>query len=94
MLAFLILASLCDLASLSSSFDSTIAADSLQLNFVEIALSCKVSFFLQDFYPFEKHILWQNCFLKKLSFLRNNINFLKNLFAGKPDLKLQISNPE
>ena len=94
MLPFLMLASLCDLASLASSFDSTIAVDSLQLDFVELALSCKFFFFLQDFYPFGKYILWQNCFLKELSFLRNSINFLKNLLAGKPDLKLQISNPK
>ena len=77
MSAFLMLASLCDLASLASSLDSSIAADSLQLNFVELPLSCKPSFFLQHFYPFQKHTLWQNCFLKDLSFLRNIINFLK-----------------
>ena len=72
MLAFLILASLCDLASLASSFDSTIAADSLQLNFVELALSCKLSFFLQDFYPFEKHPLAKLLFKKALIFAQQH----------------------
>ena len=47
--------------------------------------SCILSFFLLDFYQFEKNPS------ANLT-LRNDINFLMNLTADQADLRFQISN--